>query len=152
MQSNFWQYQSDINNEKSDWCLEIPSKMAAKISIFILDALTYLQTKFISDYSRRDPVNPVNPNIRKYLSNRNNGNFFLLGNLVKSDYNNPYFHNKSFKTTLKSNSFLMSILRCGLVNLSGPTFPKKQSYKINHIFTCSLKNHWKRIQYSPWAL
>ena len=126
MQSNFWQYQSDINNEKSDCCLEIPSKMAARISIFILDGLTYLQTKFISDYSRRDPVNPVNPNIRKYLSNRNNGNFFLLGNLVKSDYN---------KTTLKSNSFQTSIFRCGLVNLLAPTFPKKQSYKINDIFT-----------------
>ena len=152
MQSNFWQYQSDINNEKSDCCLEIPSKMAARIYIFILGPLNYFQTKFISDYSRRGPVNPVNPNIWKYLSNRNNGNFFLLWNLVKSDYNNPNFHNKSFKTTLKSNSFLTSIFRCDLVNLSARTFQKKQSYKINDIFTCSLKNHWKRLQYSPCAL
>ena len=152
MQSNFWQYQSDINNEKSDCCLETPSKMAARISIFILGPLNYLQAKFISDYSRRGPVNPVNPNIWKYLSNRNNGNFFLLWNLVKSDYNNPNFHNKSFKTTLKSNSFLTSIFRCDLVNLSARTFQKKQSYKINDIFTCSLKNHWKRLQYSPCAL
>ena len=36
---NFWQYQSDRNNDKFTCCLESQSKMTARISIFTLNSL-----------------------------------------------------------------------------------------------------------------
>ena len=63
----------------------------------------------------------------------------MLWNLIKSDCNNLYLHNKSFKTTLKSNSHLTSIFRCGPVNSSSPTFPNINLIKT----TTNLLAVWK---------
>ena len=47
----------------------------------------------------------------------------MIRNSLKNDCNNLYLHFKSFKITLKLNSYLMSISRCNPVNWSTPTFP-----------------------------
>ena len=48
--------------------------------------------------------------------------YFLLENLIKNNCNNLCFHNKSFKITLKPNSYLTSIFHRSPVNQSTPTF------------------------------
>ena len=55
----------------------------------------------------------------------------MLGDLIKNDCNDLYFHQKPFKTDLKANSYLASIFYCGPVNLSTPTLPNINLAKTN---------------------
>ena len=94
--------------------------------------------------SCRGPVNPSTPTFGNINLTETMTNLLLNWNLIKSDCNNLYLHNKSFKTTLKPYSYQRSIFRRGPVNPSTPTFPisiLQKQWKI----VCSLENHWKRL-------
>ena len=71
--------------------------------------------------------------------------YLLLGNLIKNGWNNLHLHSKYFKSTFKSNSYLIvNFLSWPSISVN-PHFSQYQSYKNNDKFTCCLKNHWKMV-------
>ena len=69
------------------------------------------------------PGKSVNPNFRQYQSYRKNDKFnCCLEIQQKKVCESLYLHPKHFKTTFKSDSYLMSISRRGAVTPSAPAF------------------------------
>ena len=65
----------------------------------------------------------------------------MLGNSIKNGSKNLYLHLKPFKTTCKSNSYLVSISRRGPVTPS-TSFFHNLTKTIRNLLCC-LKNHWE---------
>ena len=114
---NFRQYQSDRNNNKFNYCLKIQSKIAAIISISILNPLKLPSNQIISDVNFPSHFPTISICQKQWQI------YWLLGNLTKIDYHNLYFHTRSFKIIFKPNWYLMSILRPSPVNPSKALFP-----------------------------
>ena len=92
--------------------------------------------KFISNVTFSAwPGKSVNPNFLQYQSDKN------VKKIIKDSCKNLYLHPKSFKTTVKSNSYLMSISRRGPITPSTPTFPNIDVTKATENLLVVLKCH-----------
>ena len=123
---NFPQYQSDRNNNKFNYFLEIQSKTTSKISICTLYPLKLSPNqiiKFIFDVNFPSwPGNSVNPFFPNIYLTKTIKNYLLFQTFLKNGFNNLYFHPYTFNMIYKSFSYLTSLSRRGPVNPSTSTF------------------------------
>ena len=68
------------------------------------------------------PAKSVNPNLSNINLIKQKQIYLLLGNTIKNCWKNRYLQPKSFKSTFKTNSYLMSISRRDPLNPSTPIF------------------------------
>ena len=78
----------------------------------------------------------------------------MLRNSTKNDCINLYWHHKPFKITFKSDSYLVSISRRGLVTPSTLFFPisiSKKQLSIYLLFRMSLTCGYKNLYFHPYT-
>ena len=80
----------------------------------------------------------------------------LLGRSIKNYCNNFYLHNKPFKITLKTNSYLLWIFRRGPINRLTPFFSQYQVHKNNSkiflLFQKSQTNGCNNLYFLWWEI
>ena len=122
---NFPQYHSDRNNTKYNYCLEIQSKTAERISIVNLNLLklfsnqTHIWCQFsvVARWLRQLPFFPIS-----VLQNQLKS-YLLFQKSLKNGSNNLYFFPYAFDERQKSFLYLASLFHSGPVNPSTSTFP-----------------------------
>ena len=96
--SNFVQYQSDRDNNKFNCCLEIQSKMPARISVCTLKPFkfTFKSNSYLMPISRRGPVNSSTPTFPISILQRQLKIYMLFQKSKKNACNNLYFYPYAF--------------------------------------------------------